>query len=610
MADKVITLAKESVDVAGEMEKLTAELLRNIVKGSEVDLNKKMAWFSPVWATTAAQRNLKSLEGQVEFDSLHPFLKEQWQVLIQRKSHNPKRPIDERSLKDVSKADLKSEGDEQVAARLTELPGDVHFDKACDTARERLQARVNALRTQIEALSPPQAPVFNAAPNDPEKEKKLTAAEKKSARYKRSFENNLDKLRVSLDKFETEARDAIEAVQPKRLCQKELDELAANAHALLIGNMTNRLSMQAQELLAHFREKREKEIEADYDRNFEEPDEIGNMIRGDVTAPIEEIPRSYLAGKQHLKDQIINSVTLVMSSDGSLAYRYKRPGEGDAMTLLRKWLLPPKKSNPMISLQDMKFEIVGDGMPSVPAPVSADKGSSVWSAIARFLTGSGNKKMALVAKVDSQPPQPETLEFLDWIALPTHRPSLPPETITLSAGADATTIRRAFHAYLIADEPAVPEGFGAHKNAKMGSVEFQETQPAIAAFEGIELLVGWLDSGGDREISVHVGERGFLGIAIELPETLPSLRDEATLMALLVVQQICRIVGAEPEGRNFPQPSQAQPHSQDGEESRGANAREHLVASNAVLPVRVDSNKKAPESKKPEAKEVVTEASQ
>lgn len=602
MSIKVASQPKEIIDVVREMEDLTSELLRDIAKSSDDDLAKKRIWFSLAWATEVTKKNLKPLQGQIELESLHPFLKDQWQVLIQRKIHNPKRPIDRGSLQDASKAELRSEGDEQVAARLGELPGDVHFDQACDKARDRIQTRASALSTQLGTLKPPQAPVLDAVTNDPDQEARFAAAREEFETAKTKFERNLAELKVSLGKSAAKARDAIKATEPKRLSENELGELTADAHALLVGRMRDRLDMQAQELLARFRERREKDIEADYDRAFDQPDNISDMISDDVPAPIETIPRRYLAGKQHLEDQIINSVTLVMNSDGSLAYRYKRPGEGDAMTLLRKWL-PRGKSKSTTSSKDANFEIVDDWKPS--APVSPNQNSDVWSVITRFFTGSRSKKKAPVAKVASPPPQPETIEFLDWIALPTHRPSLPSKTITLSAGTDATGIREAFQAYLIAEETAVPADFEAHKSAKVGAVEFQETGPAIAAFEGVELLVGWLNSGGNREISVHVGERGFLGIAVEVPETLPFLRDEATLIALLVVQQICRIVGAEPLGRNFPQPSAAHSHSQDGVEKRGSNPREHLVASNSVLPVRVDSNKQAPEGK-----EIVTEASQ
>ncbi|MEP1699120.1 MAG: hypothetical protein ABJJ69_21545 [Paracoccaceae bacterium] len=602
MSNEVVTQTKETIDVVREMEDLTADLLRDIAKGSDDDLAKKRTWFSGAWATEVAQKSLKSLQGQIEIESLHPFLQDQWQVLIQRKIHNPKRPIDTGSLKDASKAELRSEGDEQVAARLSELPGDVYFDQACAKARDRAQVRAISLNTQLRTLKPPQAPVLDAATNDPDKHAKFAASREKFVEAKGLFESNLAGLKVALDKSEAAARQTIEAAEPKRLSENELVGLTADAHSLLVGRMRDRLDMQAQELLACFRGRREKEIEADYERAFDQPDKIKDMISDDVPAPIETIPRRYLAGKQHLEDQIINSVTLVMNSDGSLAYRYKRPGEGDAMTLLRKWLLRGK-SKSTISPQDAKFEIVDNWKPS--APVSPSLNLGAWSAITRFFTGSRNEKKAPVAKVGSPPPQPETIEFLDWIALPTHRPSLPSKTITLSAGTDATGIREAFQAYLIAEETAVPEDFEAHKGAKTGAFEFQENEPAIAAFEGIELLVEWLNSGGDREISVHVGERGFLGIAIDLPETLPGLRDEATLMALLVVQLICRIVDAEPLGRNFPQPSEAHPQSQDGEENNGSNAREHLVASNSVLPVRVDSNKQAPEGK-----EIVAEASQ
>lgn len=557
------------IDATGSMKRLTKELLEAISEASKSDLERQSEWFDNAWINRASKEHLPPHKGETNFEALHPFLQDQWRGLIQRKIRNPKQSIGDISLTDASKADLTTEVENIVSDRLSSLPGPKSFLNARDTALQKLNKEAQTQLDRLSLLDPPKPPDPDAY--GPEQQEKFGEALEAYETEKNEFETSLRSNRQRLEDARDQAVRELSKAEPKQLSEEAKTKLVEKGRGKLDEGLRAELNQQAGKLLAHFKDRRELEIQADYVNTYVNPESAVNMINYGGQVPITDFPPQYLARRQHLLDQIINSVTLVMNAQGSLFYRYKKAGEGDAMTLLRKWLKPFEQGETSRSSKPGGIEIIGDPWaPNQLEPETQEHG--FWATIKRFLTGEASADGEEDLKNVTTEPKPEVVEFLDWIALPTQRPRLKPTTLTLSSGTDTFAAREEFFTYM---------------RAENGYDEDDETSPEIAEFEGIELLVGWLNSGGPREISMHIGETGFIGIAIALPDTHPTLRDESTLMAFLVVEQISRILDADQLGRNFAQPSEAQTKRQA---IASGVAREHLIGSKAVLPVRVDAD--------------------
>ncbi len=288
---------------------------------------------------------------------------------------------------------------------------------------------------------------------------------------------------------------------------------------------------------------------ADFDKN-DRPILVAQVVRNRTAAfwikkmlfegkgvPNAKLGREYQKSDQHLQDQLINTVTLMVLEDGSLEYRARERDAGGQFSFEKNYMYPSKKF-----LNQANY----------PPPDPQVRGPED-----RIL--------------------PFALRFLDQVPMPVMTSESLKQGVffDLRKGDRVGQVLRQFEGNVLeflhdADDNRIDE------------------RPFIKDYPGTARISKWLDTDPARQISVALRPDGLLAVVVKLNDSKTTIDDSnsseviklredynnARLMSLLTVALVSRVLNGPDTDRSFPTPC-------------GQSNRLH-ISSYCIWPLQVD----------------------
>ncbi len=238
------------------------------------------------------------------------------------------------------------------------------------------------------------------------------------------------------------------------------------------------------------------------------------LIKG-KSVPHAKLGREYQKSDQHLQDQLINTVTLMVQEDGALVYRARERDAGGRFSFETNYMH-----------ESTQFR--NQARHKAPDPQ---------------VRGPEDREL------------PFALRFLDQVQIPATTSASLKEVASFSirSGDDVEQVMSQFEG----------DVFGALHGLEESSYRYP---PHITSFPGTQRVAGWLDKNSARQISVALRPDGLLAVVVKLndsktivdgdkPDKVIQLREDynsARLMSLLVVTLVTRVLNGSDGARCFP----------------------------------------------------------